>query len=146
MLAVDSAIATRQTSTPSRSDKPPFGSRTPSVRVARLARCYSAPFIVDKNSIQQGYLTSEPLEVKKQGGFQPNVFLLADYGYTTYPTLVETRHEIVEKHPDMVQRFVDASTIGWYHVSTATIPRPTRRSRKRIRKLRTNRSPFLSPK
>ena len=115
MLAVDSAIATRQTSTPSRSDKPPFGSRTPSVRVARLARCYSAPFIVDKNSIQQGYLTSEPLEVRKQGGFHTNVFLLADYGYTTYSTLVETRHEIVEKHPDMVQRFVDASTIGWYH-------------------------------
>jgi NitT/TauT family transport system substrate-binding protein len=75
----------------------------------------SAPFIAEPRSIQQGYLTSEPLEVEKQGGFKPNVFLLADYGYSTYSTIVETRRELVEKHPDIVQRFVDASTIGWYH-------------------------------
>jgi NitT/TauT family transport system substrate-binding protein len=75
----------------------------------------SAPFITDKNSIQQGYLTSEPYGVEKQGGFKPNVFLLADQGYSTYATLIETRREIVEKNPDLVQRFVDASAIGWYH-------------------------------
>src|SRR5271167_2719068 len=75
----------------------------------------SAPFIVSKTSIQQGYLTSEPLEVEKQGGFKPNVFLLADYGYSTYSTLVETRREYVQQHPDIVQRFVDASSIGWYN-------------------------------
>ncbi len=75
----------------------------------------SAPFIVDPHSIEEGYLTSEPLEVERQGHFKPNIFLLADYGYTTYSTLVETRREMVEKHPDVVQRFVDASTIGWRH-------------------------------
>ncbi len=75
----------------------------------------SAPFIVDKNSIQQGYLTSEPFEVEKEGHFKPNVFLLSDYGYTTYSTEILTRREIVEKNPDMVQRFVDASAIGWYN-------------------------------
>ena len=75
----------------------------------------SAPFIAEPHSIQQGYLTSEPLEVEKQGGFKPNIFLLADYGYTTYSNLVESRRDFVEKHPDIVQRFVDASTIGWYH-------------------------------
>jgi NitT/TauT family transport system substrate-binding protein len=75
----------------------------------------SGPFITVKDSIQQGYLTSEPFEVEKQGGFKPNVFLLADQGYSTYSTLIETRKEIVEKNPDLVQRFVDASTIGWYH-------------------------------
>jgi len=75
----------------------------------------SGPFISVKDSIQQGYLTSEPFEVEKQGGFKPNVFLLADQGYSTYATLIETRREIVEKNPDLVQRFVDASTIGWYH-------------------------------
>jgi NitT/TauT family transport system substrate-binding protein len=75
----------------------------------------SAPFMTDKNSIQQGYLTSEPFEVEKQGGFKPNVFLLADYGYSSYSTLIETRRELVEKNPDLVQRFVDASAIGWYH-------------------------------
>jgi NitT/TauT family transport system substrate-binding protein len=74
----------------------------------------SGPFITVKDSIQEGYLTSEPFEVEKQGGFKPNVFLLADQGYSTYSTLIETRKEIVEKNPDLVQRFVDASTIGWY--------------------------------
>jgi NitT/TauT family transport system substrate-binding protein len=75
----------------------------------------SAPFIIDKHSIQQGYVTSEPFEVEKQGGFKPNIFLLADYGYSTYATLIETRRELVDKNPDLVQRFVDASAIGWYH-------------------------------
>lgn len=75
----------------------------------------SAPFIVDKHSIQQGYITSEPFQVEKEGHFKPNVFLLADYGYDTYSTQIVTRREIVEKNPDMVQRFVDASAIGWYN-------------------------------
>ena len=60
-------------------------------------------------------MTSEPFEVEKQGGFKPNVFLLADQGYSTYATLIETRRDLVEKNPDLVQRFVDASAIGWYH-------------------------------
>src|ERR1700722_18575281 len=75
----------------------------------------SAPFIQNKTSIQQGYVTSEPYEIEKQGGFKPNVFLLSDYGYSTYSTLIETRRDTVEKSPDLVQRFVDASAIGWYH-------------------------------
>ena len=75
----------------------------------------SAPFIMNKASIQQGYLTAEPYEIEKQGHFKPNVFLLSDYGYDTYSTLIETHRDIVEKNPDLVQRFVNASAIGWYH-------------------------------
>jgi NitT/TauT family transport system substrate-binding protein len=75
----------------------------------------SAPFIQNKTSIQQGYVTAEPYEIEKQGKFKPNIFLLSDYGYSTYATLIETRRELVEKNPDLVQRFVDASAIGWYH-------------------------------
>ncbi len=75
----------------------------------------AGPFIADKNSIQQGYVTSEPFAVERQGHFKPNVFLLADHGYSTYATTIETRADMVAKHPDVVQRFVDASTIGWYH-------------------------------
>ena len=75
----------------------------------------AGPFIADKTSIQQGYLTSEPFEVEKQGKFKPNIFLLADQGFSTYATTVETRSELVEKNADLVQRFVDASTIGWYN-------------------------------
>jgi NitT/TauT family transport system substrate-binding protein len=75
----------------------------------------SAPFIADKHSIQQGYLTSEPFEVERQGGFKPNIFLLSDQGYSTYATTIETRRDLVASKPDLVQRFVDASAIGWYH-------------------------------
>ena len=74
-----------------------------------------APFIQNKTSIQQGYVTAEPYEIEKLGRFKPNIFLLSDYGYSTYSTLIETRRDIVEKRPDLVQRFVDATAIGWYH-------------------------------
>jgi NitT/TauT family transport system substrate-binding protein len=73
-----------------------------------------APFLVDKNSAQQGYLSSEPLKIKKQGGFEPVVLLLADYGYNPYSTTIETRTELVTKNSDLVQRFVEASIQGWY--------------------------------
>ena len=73
------------------------------------------PFLADKQSAMQGYVTSEPYSIEKQGGFRPKIFLLADHGFNAYSTLIETRRELVEKKPDLVQRFVDASAIGWYH-------------------------------
>lgn len=73
------------------------------------------PFIVNKQSAMQGYVTSEPYAVQKAAGFKPNVTLMADYGWSAYSTLIETRTEIVDKKPDLVQRFVDASIIGWYN-------------------------------
>jgi NitT/TauT family transport system substrate-binding protein len=74
-----------------------------------------APFIADPHSIQQGYVTSEPFAVEREGHFKPNIFLFADHGYGTYATTIETRGDVIEKRKDVVQRFVDASTIGWYH-------------------------------
>ncbi|MBW7961620.1 ABC transporter substrate-binding protein [Bradyrhizobium sp. BR 10261] len=73
------------------------------------------PFIANPKSAMQGYVTSEPFAVEKAAGFKPNVILLADAGFNTYSTLIETRRDIVEKKPDMVQRFVDASIVGWYN-------------------------------
>ena len=73
------------------------------------------PFIVNKQSAMQGYVTSEPYAVQKAAGFKPNVVLMADYGFSAYSTLIETRTETVDKKPDLVQRFVDASIVGWYH-------------------------------
>jgi NitT/TauT family transport system substrate-binding protein len=73
-----------------------------------------APFLADKNAAQQGYVSSEPLKVQKEGGFEPVVFLLADSGYTPYTTTIETRRELVEKNPDLIKRFVEASIKGWY--------------------------------
>lgn len=73
------------------------------------------PFLADKRSAMQGYVTSEPFAVEQQGHFKPKIFLLADHGFNTYSTLIETRVELVEKKPDLVRRFVEASAIGWYN-------------------------------
>ena len=73
-----------------------------------------APFIADPKSAQQGYLTSEPLAVKNAMGVEPKVFLLADAGYDPYSTTIETSTKLVAENPDLVQRFVDATIIGWY--------------------------------
>ncbi|WP_017298640.1 ABC transporter substrate-binding protein [Nodosilinea nodulosa] len=72
------------------------------------------PFVADKNIVQQGYITSEPFAIEKEGGFEPVVLLMADHGYPNYTTTIETRREIMEGNPDLVQRFVDASIKGWY--------------------------------
>src|ERR1700726_3811619 len=72
------------------------------------------PFLTDKQSAMQGYVTSEPFAVEKSAGFKPGIILLADHGFNTYSTLIETRRDVIDKKPDLVQRFVDASVIGWY--------------------------------
>jgi NitT/TauT family transport system substrate-binding protein len=73
------------------------------------------PFLADRNSVMQGYVTSEPYAIEKETGVKPKVFLIADYGFNSYSTLIETRRDLVERKPDLVQRFVDASIIGWYN-------------------------------
>lgn len=74
-----------------------------------------APFLADSNSVQQGYVTSEPYAIRQQGGFDPVVLMMADYGYDTYSTTIETSQKLVDENPDLVQRFVDASIEGWYN-------------------------------
>jgi len=73
------------------------------------------PFLANKQSAMQGYVTSEPYAIEKSAGFKPGIILLADYGFNTYSTLIETRADVIDKKPDLVQRFVDASLIGWYN-------------------------------
>jgi len=71
------------------------------------------PFFADKRTAMQGYVTSEPYAVETQGHFKPKIFLIADQGWGSYSTLIETRRDIAANKPDLVQRFVDASAIGW---------------------------------
>ena len=73
------------------------------------------PFLADKKSVQQGYSISEPISIKAQAGFDPVVHLLADNGFSTYSTTIETRADLVKNKPEMVQKFVDASLLGWYN-------------------------------
>ena len=71
------------------------------------------PFLANKRAIQQGYSVAEPIYVEKQAGFKPVVHLLADHGFSTYSTLIEARLDTVQNKPELVQRFVDASILGW---------------------------------
>jgi NitT/TauT family transport system substrate-binding protein len=71
------------------------------------------PFLANSKSIQQGYSVAEPIYIKEQGKFDPVVHLLADHGFSTYSTLIETRADIIKTKPELVQKFVDASIIGW---------------------------------
>ncbi|HEX9535343.1 MAG TPA: ABC transporter substrate-binding protein [Stellaceae bacterium] len=72
-----------------------------------------APFLADPKAVQQGYLSSEPFTIEAQG-VKPVVLLLADAGYSSYGSLIQTSDKLVQEKPDLVQRFVDASIEGWY--------------------------------
>lgn len=74
-----------------------------------------APFIANPKSVQQGYVTSEPFAVEKEGGFKANLFLLADYGFDTYATTIEVMQDTIDKRPEVVLCFVDGSAKGWYN-------------------------------
>ena len=74
-----------------------------------------APFLADKGMAMQGYLSSEPYLIKKTAGFDPKVFLIADAGYSTYATTIETMAQTVETKPEQVKCFVESSILGWYN-------------------------------
>jgi NitT/TauT family transport system substrate-binding protein len=75
----------------------------------------SAPFIADEQSGMQGYVTSEPFSVEKEAGWKPDLWLLADNGYTSYSTTIQTLADTIANKPDVVKCFVDGSIKGWYN-------------------------------
>ncbi len=74
-----------------------------------------APFLADESMGMQGYLSSEPYLVEKEGGFTPDVYLIADAGYSTYATTIETMADTIENKPEQVACFVEGSIKGWYN-------------------------------
>ncbi|MEO1314202.1 MAG: ABC transporter substrate-binding protein [Pseudomonadota bacterium] len=74
-----------------------------------------APFLADETVAMQGYLSSEPYLVEKEGGFEPNIFLIADAGYSTYATTIETMAGTIAEKPEVVKCFVEGSILGWYN-------------------------------
>jgi NitT/TauT family transport system substrate-binding protein len=73
----------------------------------------AAPFIADENSGMQGYVTSEPFAVEHEGGFKPDVWLIADAGFETYSTTVEVRNDFLAENPEAVKCFAEGSALGW---------------------------------
>jgi NitT/TauT family transport system substrate-binding protein len=74
-----------------------------------------APFVADPDKGMQGYLSSEPYAVEKETGWAPEVFLIADAGYSTYATTMETMADTIENRPEVVKCFVEGSIKGWYN-------------------------------
>jgi NitT/TauT family transport system substrate-binding protein len=73
----------------------------------------SAPFLADKRSIQQGYLSSEPYTIEKESGIKPSVFLLADEGYPGYATMLLATDGLLSEKPAAVRDFIAATAAGW---------------------------------
>lgn len=72
-----------------------------------------APFLADKNICQQGYVTSEPYAIEKEGGVKPISHLIADAGFDNYSTTIATSQKFITEKKDVAQRFVTASLEGW---------------------------------
>ena len=74
-----------------------------------------APFLANTRTGMQGFLSSEPFAILTEAGFMPNVFLIADAGYSTYATTVEVMQSTIDNRPEVVECFVNGSILGWYN-------------------------------
>jgi len=70
------------------------------------------PFVADKNSAQQGYLTSEPYAIQK-AGVKANTLMFSDFGYTSYATTVSCMDKTLKDRTKAVEAFVKATAEGW---------------------------------
>ena len=66
-----------------------------------------------KNTVQQGYLSSEPYAIEKQAKFKPTALLMADHGWPPYSTTIVCMEDTVKKRSKAVAAFVKASMEGW---------------------------------
>ncbi|HUO23584.1 MAG TPA: ABC transporter substrate-binding protein [Caulobacteraceae bacterium] len=73
----------------------------------------NATFLGDPEAIQEGYLTSEPYTIEKEGHVKPAVFLLADAGYPGYAAMALASDALIQSNPAAVKAFVDGSAAGW---------------------------------
>ena len=70
------------------------------------------PFVADKNSVMQGFLTSEPFSLQKQG-VKVNVLMFSDHGYPAYNTTISCMEKTVKERRRAVSAFVQATMEGW---------------------------------
>jgi NitT/TauT family transport system substrate-binding protein len=80
--------------------------------VREIPATYSiANFVADPDYIQQAFVTSEPYFAKKAGA-EVRVLQVSDTGYLPYRVYYTSR-TFLQEHPDVVAKFVRASTKGW---------------------------------
>jgi len=72
-----------------------------------------APFLADKNAVQQGFLSSEPYSIQQALGQPPEVLLIADAGFSAYQTTIAISRKLATEKKELIGRFVDATLEGW---------------------------------
>ncbi len=72
-----------------------------------------APFLADRNVVQQGFISSEPYSISKAIGRLPPYLLIADAGFSAYQTTIAISRKLATEKRDLIQRFVDATLQGW---------------------------------
>ena len=70
------------------------------------------PFLADKNSAMQGFLTSEPFAIQK-AGVKVNVLMFSEHGYPAYNTTISCMEKTVVERKTAVAAFVRATMEGW---------------------------------
>ncbi len=70
------------------------------------------PFVNDKNSAMQGFLTSEPFSLQK-AGVKVNVLMFSDHGYPAYNTTISCMEKTLTERKAAVAGFVRATMEGW---------------------------------
>ncbi|MGR9115396.1 MAG: diguanylate cyclase [Gammaproteobacteria bacterium] len=73
--------------------------------------------LAGKTQLIPAYITDEPYMVEKSGK-QPVIIRPIDYGIDFYGDLLFTRHELIVKRPDLVEKFRQASLRGWQYAMT----------------------------
>ena len=70
------------------------------------------PFVADKNSAMQGYLSSEPFSIQK-AGVKATTMLMGDFGYPAYSSLITCMEKTLKDRNKAVESFVKGTAEGF---------------------------------
>lgn len=72
------------------------------------------PFIQDKETAQQGYITNDGYHLQQEDvDVEATSLLFADYGWDNYASTLDTTREMISEDPEVVQAMVAATSEGW---------------------------------
>jgi len=75
------------------------------------------PFIKDKSSVSQAFMTTAPYVLKKQG-VDVDYLLVNNSNYENYADVLFTTEDYIKENPDIVKAYVEASVKGWDYYKT----------------------------
>ncbi|MDM8551378.1 ABC transporter substrate-binding protein [Desulfobacterales bacterium HSG2] len=69
-------------------------------------------FLDDRIDVRPGYMNSEPLSIKEKG-YEINIIPAFRHGYDFYSDVYFVTDTVIQKQPDMIRKFLDATLRGW---------------------------------